>query len=65
MNEYRITVDNKEECEVSQVTVKAESLGRALFMAGVEAGRRCGCDPGALVVVKAETPAGWIEVEIL
>lgn len=61
---YRITVDNTAESEIEVLEVEASSLASAVFAAGMQMAQN-GNPVGSVEVVKAEVPAGWIEVSLL
>jgi hypothetical protein len=60
---YRITIkDGRFDNKTKVIEVEADTLASALFVAGVM--HDTVEFPEVLEVVKAETPAGWIEVPL-
>lgn len=62
---YRVTVDDQENCEITQVIVESDTVAGAIFQAGLMCGM--GANPARLkdqVFVRIEKPAGWIEVKV-
>ena len=61
--QYRITVkDSRLSGGESVHEVEAESLTQAIFLVGTEYGTVA--YPEVLTVIKAEIPAGWMEVAL-
>lgn len=65
MTTYRITVrDDRFNGRTNTAEVEADSLTEAIFKVGMEYGSVDLLNADVLTVVKAEVPAGWVEVAL-